>query len=49
MMGGTPPNTVSLEARIDLDRDAMTKEPNAPSVKIETVAIGASDVVLTLK
>lgn len=49
MMGGTPPNTVSLEARIDLDRDAMTKEPNAPSMKIETVAIGATDVVLTLK
>jgi hypothetical protein len=49
MMGGTPPNTVSLEARIDLDRDAMTKEPNAPSVKIETVTIGATDVVLTLK
>jgi hypothetical protein len=49
MMGGTPPNTVSLEARIDLDRDAMTKEPNAPSVKIETVTIGTTDVVLMLK
>jgi len=49
MMGGAPPNTVSLEARIDLDRDAMTKEPNAPSVKIETVTIGSSDIVLTLK
>ncbi|MEA2235318.1 MAG: cytochrome c-type biosis protein CcmH [Thermoanaerobaculia bacterium] len=49
MMGGTPPNTVSLEARIDLDRDAMTKEPNAPSAKIETVTIGTLDVTLTLK
>lgn len=49
MMGGTPPNTVSLEARIDLDRDAMTKEPGAPSVKLDTVTIGATDVVLTLK
>jgi len=49
MMGGTPPNTVSLEARIDLDRDAMTKEPNAPSAKIETVAIGTTDVVLKLR
>ena len=49
MMGGTPPNTVSLEARIDLDRDAMTKEPNAPSVKIETVTLGTTDVTLTLK
>jgi hypothetical protein len=49
MMGGAPPDKVSLEARIDLDRDAMTKEPNAPSVKIETVTIGSSEVVLTLK
>jgi hypothetical protein len=49
MMGGTPPNTVSLEARIDLDRDAMTKEPNAPAAKLETVTLGSSDVVLTLK
>lgn len=49
MMGGTPPNTVSLEARIDLDRDAMTREPGAPAAKIETVTIGATDVVLTLK
>jgi len=49
MMGGNPPEKVSLEARIDLDRDAMTKEPNAPSVKIETVTIGATDVTLTLK
>jgi len=49
MMGGTPPNNVSLEARIDLDRDAMTKEPGAPSVKLDTVTLGATDVVLTLK
>ncbi|HEV7487548.1 MAG TPA: hypothetical protein VGQ65_17915 [Thermoanaerobaculia bacterium] len=49
MMGGAPPNTVSLEARIDLDRDAMTKEPNAPSARIDTVALGTMDVTLTLK
>jgi len=49
MMGGTPPDTVSLEARIDLDRDAMTKEPGAPAAKIEAVAIGSHDVTLTLK
>jgi hypothetical protein len=49
MMGGTPPNTVSLEARIDLDRDAMTKEPGAPAAKIETVTMGTTDVVLNLK
>jgi hypothetical protein len=49
MMGGTPPDTVSLEARIDLDRDAMTKEPGAPAAKIDSVAIGTNDVVLKLK
>src|SRR3954451_21641426 len=49
MMGGTPPDTVSIEARIDLDRDAMTKEPNAPAAKIDSVAIGTNDVVLKLK
>jgi hypothetical protein len=49
MMGGAPPPNVSIEARIDLDRDAMTKELNAPAAKIETVALGATDVVLTLK
>jgi hypothetical protein len=49
MMGGTPPDSVSLEARIDLDRDAMTKEPNAPAAKIDSVVIGTNDVVLKLK
>jgi hypothetical protein len=49
MMGGTPPDSVSLEARIDVDRDAMTKEPEAPAAKIEAVAIGSHDVTLTLK
>jgi hypothetical protein len=49
MMGGAPPDQVSLEARIDLDRDAMTKEPGAPAVKIDTVAIGTKDITLTLK
>jgi hypothetical protein len=49
MMGGAPPANVSLEARIDLDHDAMTKEPGAPSAKIESVDIGSKDVTLTLK
>jgi len=49
MMGGAPPDKISLEARIDLDRDAMTKEPGAPAVKIDTVAIGTKDITLTLK
>jgi hypothetical protein len=49
MMGGSPPDDVSLEARIDLDRDAMTKEPGAPAAKIESVAIGSHELMLTLK
>jgi hypothetical protein len=49
MMGQAPPETVSLEARIDLDGDAMTREANAPSAKNESVAIGSHDVKLTLK
>ncbi len=49
MMGGTPPEHVSLEARIDLDGDAMTREANAPSVKNDSVAIGTHGVTLTLK
>jgi hypothetical protein len=49
MMGGAPPDSVSLEARIDLDRDAMTKEPGAPAAKIGAVSIGSHDLTLTLK
>jgi len=49
MMGQPPPDRVSLEARIDLDRDAMTREPDAPATKIESVAIGSRNVTLTLK
>lgn len=49
MMGGAPPDTVSVEARIDLDRDAMTKEPGAPAAKIDSVNMGSKDLTLTLK
>lgn len=49
MMGGTPPDHVSLEARIDLDHDAMTREPGAPSTKIDSVTVGATNVTPTLK
>jgi hypothetical protein len=48
-MGGAPPDTVSVEARIDFDHDAMTKEPGAPSAKIESVSMGSKDLTLTLK
>jgi hypothetical protein len=49
MMGGAPPDHVSLEARVDLDHDAMTREPGVPATKIDSVAIGSHDVTLTLK
>jgi hypothetical protein len=49
MMGGAPPDHVSLEARIDLDHDAMTHEPGAPATTIDSVALGSHDVTLTLK
>jgi hypothetical protein len=49
MMGGTPPDQLSLEARIDRDGDAMTKEPGAPSARIESVSLGAHDIALTLR
>jgi hypothetical protein len=49
MMGTPPPDHVSLEARIDLDGDAMTREPGAPSTKIDSVAIGSRNVKLTLR
>ncbi len=49
MMGQPPPDHVSLEARMDLDRDAMTREPDVPAAKIESVAIGSRNVTLTLK
>ncbi|MGH9142754.1 MAG: c-type cytochrome biogenesis protein CcmI/CycH [Thermoanaerobaculia bacterium] len=49
MMGQAPPDHVALEARIDTDGDAMTHEANAPSVKLESVAIGTSNIKLVLK
>jgi hypothetical protein len=49
MMGQAPPDHVTLEARIDLDGDAMTHEANAPSAKNESVAVPSHDVALVLK
>jgi hypothetical protein len=49
MMGGTPPARVFLEARIDLDGDAATREPGAPSGSAGSVVMGASGVKLVLK
>jgi len=49
MMGQPPPNKVSLEARIDRDGDATTREPNAPTASIASVAIGTTNIKLVLK
>jgi hypothetical protein len=49
MMGQPPPNRVSLEARIDRDGDATTREPGAPTASIASIAIGTSNVKLVLK
>ena len=49
MMGQPPPNRVSLEARVDTDGDATTKEPGAPIGSIESIAIGTTNVKLVLK
>lgn len=49
MMGQAPPARVSLEARVDLDGDATTREPRAPAALIESVTLGTEDVKLVLR
>lgn len=49
MMGQPPPNRVSLEARVDRDGDATTREPGAPIASIDSVAIGTTNIKLVLK
>lgn len=49
MMAGDKPANVSLEARIDLDGDAMTREPGSPTARLASVNLGSSSVALTLK
>ena len=49
MMGQAPPDHVTLEARIDLDGDAMTRDPGAPTAKIDSVIVPSHDVALVLK
>jgi tetratricopeptide (TPR) repeat protein len=41
MMGRRLPNTVRLQARLDPDGNPMTKEADAPSALIKSVALGA--------
>jgi hypothetical protein len=49
MMAGDKPGNVSLEARIDLDGDAMTREPGSPTARLASVSLGSQSVALTLK
>lgn len=49
MMAGDKPSNVSLEARIDLDGDAMTREPGSPTARLSSVNLGSKSIALTLK
>ena len=49
MIGQPPSDRVSLEAWIDTDHDAMTRETNTPSARIDSVAIGTKNIVLMLR
>lgn len=49
MMDGAPPAAVTLEARIDPDGDALTKEPGAPIGIVPNVKLGGKDLAVTLK
>jgi len=49
MIGQTLPDRVSLDAWIDTDHDAMTRETNTPSAHIDSVAIGTRNIALLLR
>jgi len=49
MMDGTPPPVVTLEARVDRDGDALTKEPGAPIAVIPNVKLGTAGLTVTLR
>ncbi len=49
MMGPAASPRVFLEARIDTDGDAATKEPGAPSASIGAVAMWSTDIKLRLR
>lgn len=48
MMGQPLPDQVRLEARIDTDGDAMTREADAPSGALDGIASGSNSVTLVL-
>lgn len=49
MMAGQTPEVFTLEARIDLDGDAMTREPASPSATQNGVPVGSTKLALTLR
>jgi hypothetical protein len=49
MMAGQKPDSVSIEARIDLDGDALTREPGSPTARLTSVPLGSKQISLTLK
>ena len=49
MMGQPAPARMSLEARVDRDGDATTREPGAPAASLDSVAAGTTGVKLVLR
>lgn len=49
MSGGPLPDTLRLDARVDADGDAATKDANDPRASLDGVTLGRSDVKLVLK
>jgi tetratricopeptide (TPR) repeat protein len=49
MMGGELPAKLRLEARVDGDGDAMTRDASDPSAQLDDVALGARDLRLVLR
>jgi len=49
MMGQVPPSRVSVEARVDRDGDATTREPGAPAAVLDSVTLGTDSVKLVLE
>ncbi len=48
-VAGALPDTVDVEARIDSDGDAMTREPSEPVAEGKGLAAGSEDVRLVLR
>lgn len=49
MMAGQTPEVFTLEARIDLDGDAMTREPASPIATQNGVPVGSTRLALTMR